>query len=108
MPTEELELAAFSDADRRVFTSFQPGSSWTSIPPDTQERLRSIRRRLKVLSAQLAVAVSPRLQMSSIVSTLNPNGRAPQDLWCCVFPQQVPNKSFALQFAVILSGDGAE
>ncbi|MSQ48744.1 MAG: AAA family ATPase [Deltaproteobacteria bacterium] len=104
----EDEAPAFTSADCTVFSAYTPGVSWTIATVEDQEKLRSVRRRLKSLAARLIPAASAGVPMSSLVSTLNPNGRIPGDLWCCVFPQQVSNKSFALQFALIISAHGAE
>jgi KAP family P-loop domain len=36
------------------------------------------------------------------------NGRTTSHIWCCVYPSAVPNKSYALQAALIISAHGAE
>ena len=36
------------------------------------------------------------------------NGRSHKQIWCCVFPTSAPNKSYALQVALIISAGGAE
>ncbi len=108
-PTFEAGSPAFSAADSAVFERTRAGAAWTDLDSAAQERFRSIRGRLKELALQLVEpATRAGLPAVSFVSTLNPNGRVPGELWSCVFPQAVGNKSYALQFAIILNGTGAE
>ena len=37
-----------------------------------------------------------------------PNGRSPKEIWCCVYPATISNKSYGLQIALIISERGAE
>ena len=99
----------FSAADSAVFGRTRSGASWTDLDVAEQAQLRSIRVRLKELAQQLVEPASRRaVPMVSFVSTLNPNGRVPGELWSCLFPQGVGNKSYALQFAIIINDTGAE
>ena len=105
----DAEPPAFSGADSAVFDRTEAGAAWTDLDSADQERFRSIRGRLKPLAHRLvAPATRAAVPMVPFVSTLNPNGRVPGELWSCVFPQAVGNKSYALQFAVIINSTGAE
>ena len=105
----DAESPAFSEADSAVFDQTEAGAAWTDLNSADQERFRSIRGRLKQLAQRLvAPATRAAVPMVPFVSTLNPNGRVPGELWSCVFPQAVGNKSYALQVAVIINSTGAE
>src|SRR5262249_22690463 len=41
-------------------------------------------------------------------SLATPNGRSPRDIWCCLYPVNVSNKSYGLQVALLISQLGAE
>ncbi len=99
----------FSATDCAVFARTRAGGLWTDLDPGDQDQFRSIRQRLKALAQQLVdPATRVSVPMKSFVSTLNPSGRAPGELWSCVFPQIAGNKSYGLQLAVIINGAGAE
>ena len=67
------------------------------------------RKRLETLSEGTASCQYPsRTKMRAFQSHPTPNGRNPTELWCCIFPEEVANKSFALQFALIVSRGGVE
>jgi hypothetical protein len=42
------------------------------------------------------------------VAATHAHDRVPSDYWGCVYPAEVPSKSFSLQFALIISATGAE
>ena len=107
IPEERMPI--FSAADSAVFGRTQSGAPWPDLDVAEQAQLRSVRVRLKELAQQLVEPASRRaVPMVSFVSTLNPNGRVPGELWSCLFPQTVGNKSCALQFAIIINETGAE
>jgi hypothetical protein len=41
-------------------------------------------------------------------SLYTPNGRSPKEIWSCVYPSSLSNKSYGLQIALIVSERGAE
>jgi 5-methylcytosine-specific restriction protein B len=99
----------FTANDCVVFGRTRAGSPWTDLDGSDQGHFRSIRARLKELAQQLVQpAALMAVPLVSFVSTLNPSGRVPREIWSCVFPEAVGNKSYALQFAVIINGAGAE
>ena len=103
------ERPRFSRADCAVFGRTRARAPWTDLPDEAQERFRNLRTRLKAIARALVEpATRASVSMTDFVSTLNPNGRAPRELWSCVYPAVAGNKSFALQFAVIVNGTGAE
>ena len=100
---------AFAVSDCEIFTRNRSGSPWNDVESADQERFKDIRLRLKILAQQLApIATNVAVPVSSIASQTAPNGRVPREMWSCVFPSTVHNKSFALQFAVIINGTGSE
>src|SRR4051812_49049129 len=107
MPSVSSPIS-FTSSDCAAFGKYPPGFSWTAAESADQEIYRSVRVRLRELAEALCEMLPVSVPMASFVSTLNPNGRTPSDMWCCVFPRQVPNKSYALQFALIVSPGGLE
>ncbi len=103
------ERPRFSGADCAVFGQTRAGAPWTDLGDGAQEQFRSLRTRLKtVAQALVEPATRASVSMMAFVATLNPSGRVPRALWSCVYPAVAGNKSFALQFAVIVNGTGAE
>ncbi|WP_406631369.1 AAA family ATPase [Amycolatopsis sp. WGS_07] len=101
---------AFGTPDCDVFARYPERVPWSSetVPGQDQNQFRSVRNRLKKLAGWLAETIQTEVRLRSFVSTLQPNGLTPEDMWCCIYPADVPNKSYALQVALIVSEDGAE
>jgi hypothetical protein len=78
------------------------------VPREYQDAIRELRSRLKLIASEGLKQFSGATRMVDFTSTLNPNGRIPKELWCCIFPQVVPNKSYGLQVAALVSGAGVE
>jgi hypothetical protein len=98
----------FDAADFEVFARNPDRVSWTQVAAADAERYRGIRTRLRELADTAARTYPGEARMVPFVSILNPNGRNPLDYWCCIYPDAVPNKSFGLQVALIVSATGAE
>lgn len=98
----------FDKSDCALFSKYPRGVNFNEVSPEDKEHFRSIRTKLKQLSSEAAQLGSARVVMQSHTSVLNPNGRNPSDLWCCIYPQSAPNKSFSLQIATIISPQGCE
>ncbi len=79
-----------------------------SIPSIDQEKFRDIWKRLKEVAIWLAATTDATVPMRPFTSHPQPNGRSPRELWCCVYPESAPNKSYTLQIALIISSAGAE
>ena len=99
---------AFTAEDCAVFARYPQRVPWAEVSDDDQQKMRDIRRRLHTMARAMALEPLGVVPMRPFVSTLNPNGRSPADMWCCVFPEEVPNKSYALQVALIIKSDEAE
>src|SRR5262249_1191773 len=60
----------------------------------------------------ISAAAVPRFRsqfdLSADTSHPTPNGRSPKEIWTCVYPAAVLNKSYGLQAALILSERGGE
>jgi len=69
---------------------------------------RDVRSRLRAIVTRATDVTRTEHVMNAFVSTLNPNGRTPEDMWGCIYPGSAPNKSYSLQVALIISADGAE
>ncbi len=99
----------FTASDCEPFNRNKSGAPWNDASPGDQDRFKDIRLRLKTLAQHLApIATKLGISVSSAASQTAPNGRVPREMWSCVFPDSVANKSFALQFAVIINGAGSE
>lgn len=84
---------------------------WRSLPDADQAAIRALREKLKSYAEDLARSASTftrAVTVKPFVSILNPSGRNAKSYWCCVYPDTAPNKSFAFQLFVIVTGDGVE
>lgn len=103
-----LSPPTFSSADAELVERYPVRRPWGEVAAEDQGRFRALRNRLKALATEVAEAGRTNVALVPHVSMLNPNGRSPSDMWCCVFPEVVPNKSFGLQVAMIVNAAGAE
>src|SRR5688500_15000007 len=95
-PDPLLQTLTFSAADCAVFGRVRSGAPWGDLAPTDQAQLRDARLRLKSLAEQLTEPTTHvSVPMAAFVSTLNPSGRVPRELWSCVFPREAGNKSYA-------------
>lgn len=107
-PIKEINIS-FTVEDCRVFSRYPNSFRWMDIDALDQERFKSIRNRLKQLAETLAEKDTQILgRLKAGISSLNPHGRSPGDIWSCVYPLNVPNKSYGLQVALIISERGCE
>lgn len=104
----DQKATAFLRDDFDLFARYEGGRPFGELSTADKEHYRSIRERLKALALLAARNSLTKTPLRSHVSTLNPNGRTASDMWCCVYPDTVPNKSYGLQVALILSRDGME
>ncbi|WP_442511670.1 AAA family ATPase [Novipirellula sp. SH528] len=95
-------------SDCKLLARYQETQVWNRAPEEDQDAIRELWGRLKELAAEAAVQYPGSTEVKAFTSHLNPSGRTPKELWCCIFPASVPNKSFALQTAIIVSGRGVE
>ncbi|NHO83153.1 AAA family ATPase [Micromonospora sp. CMU55-4] len=102
--------SSFIEADCEVFARYPERVHWdeVTVPPGDQDVFRRVRKRLGDLARWAASHSTTNIGLKNFVSTLQPNGLTPGDMWCCVYPDNAPNKSYALQIALIISADGAE
>ena len=99
---------SFSEEDCDVFARYPSSVSWGEVREKDQLLFKSIRARLKALSEFLVENVATPMPMQAETSHPTPNGRSPKEIWCCLYPLSVANKSYSLQIALIISGRGAE
>jgi hypothetical protein len=81
---------------------------WASVSKQDQNLFKSVRERLKKLAESLVASGTAPLPLKAETSHPTPNGRSATEIWCCVYPDSVPNKSYGLQIALIISNRGAE
>jgi MoxR-like ATPase len=100
----------FSKADCEVFARYPRRVPWKpdSVDPADQTIFISVRDRLKDLALWLADSTPVNIPMKGVPSLFAANGRSQPDIWCCIYPARVVNKSYALQVALIISARGAE
>jgi MoxR-like ATPase len=98
----------FSKDSLLVFERVPSGRRWGDVDPEDQKLFKALRLQLKNLVERIAEKQQLKTQIKTFVSHPTPNGNSPRELWCCIFPKDVANKSFAFQLALILSKRGAE
>jgi MoxR-like ATPase len=81
---------------------------WTELPDDEKERYRDLRGRLNALAASMTSGTIGAIPVRPVVSMFHPSGYAAKDMWCCVYPAAIKNKSYGLQVAFIIGASGAE
>jgi hypothetical protein len=102
-------MITFTREDCQVFARYPESVSWQQVRKGDQEIFKSIRGRLKQLSEEVAAtAEAGSVDLQAKTSLPTPNGRSPREIWCCVYPVSVLNKSYSLQVALIISERGAE
>jgi MoxR-like ATPase len=100
----------FGLEDCKLFERYANPVHWNkeNVSAPDQALFKSIRDRLKELAAWLASNTPVDVPLHAYTSLYQANGRSQRDIWCCVYPAGVPNKSYALQVALIISAAGAE
>jgi hypothetical protein len=98
----------FTADDCKVFGRYPNTVSWGSVTPDDQALFKSIWSRLKQLSAAAPPRFRSQFDLAADTSHPTPNGRSPKEIWTCVYPAAVLNKSYGLQAALILYERGGE
>jgi KAP family P-loop domain len=109
-PTVVAAGVQFRQEDCAVFERYPRRVHWDSenIRPEDQALFKDIWTRLKSLAGWLAGSTQIDLPLKPLTSSYQANGRSQTDIWCCIYPADVPNKSYALQAALIISALGAE
>ncbi|WP_292534221.1 AAA family ATPase [Methylocystis sp.] len=100
--------AHFDQNDFELFNRYASSIPFGDVLPADRERFKSIRDKLKGIARSAAESYSGGVEMKEYASLFSPNGRSATELWCCIFPAAARNKSFGLQFALILNARGAE
>jgi MoxR-like ATPase len=100
----------FNRADCELFERYPKPVHWDSdnVSPEEQALFKSIRDRLKQLAEWLAQGAQVGIPLRPFTSLYQANGSTQKIIWCCVYPAEIPNKSYALQVALIISATGAE
>lgn len=101
---------AFGTADCALFSKYPEKIPFRddSVPPEDKAKFKDIWTRLKGIAGWLADTADVGVPLASEVSHYAQNGRSQTDLWSCAYPKSVPNKSYGLQVAIIISASGAE
>ena len=107
MSPEALELR-FDSNDCAALGRYPNSVAWNEVSEPDRDRFKRIRSKLKILATELASARAVAVPLRGGVSLATPNGRSPREIWSCVYPASVPNKSYGLQVALIVSARGAE
>lgn len=101
---------AFTAEDCALFAKYPQKVPFRDdvVPPADKARFRDIWSRLKGLAGWLAATADVGVPLKAEASSYSQNGRSQTDLWSCAYPKSVPNKSYGLQVAIIISASGAE
>jgi|GEM_PF-1244428 len=99
---------SFEPTEFALFSRYPSSKPFGDVAEMDKALFKTIRQKLKTIAETTASSFSSTLSMEAHASLYSPNGRSATDLWCCIYPAAVPNKSFGLQFALILNQHGAE
>ncbi|HKG39446.1 MAG TPA: AAA family ATPase [Conexibacter sp.] len=105
-----LARVSFEDQDFALFERYPRKVPFKEpyVPDVDKARFRDLRERLRLLVTSVAEEAAVGVPLRSHASSYSQNGRSQTDLWACVYPAAVPNKSYGLQVAIIISATGAE
>lgn len=98
----------FTLEDCKLFERYPARVPWGDVTEKDKAAFKDIRERLKEIANAAATSVQSNVQLKAFTSLYEANGRSVTDIWCCVHPAVVENKSYAFQVAVIISARGAE
>jgi hypothetical protein len=98
----------FSAEDCAVFERYPNSASWKDVPQADKDIFKNVWTKLKALSQKLAESPAAPMPLKANTSLYTPNGRSPKEIWSCVYPLAITNKSYGLQVALIISERGAE
>lgn len=101
-------MEGFKAEDCKLFERVRSGTSWSDVAQNDQEQIKRIRGNLKIIAENCNSASNGDVPLKSFVSHPTPNGRSPRELWTCLLPESVSNKSFSFQIALIISSRGGE
>jgi MoxR-like ATPase len=109
-PSVSPSPVRFGLEDCKLFERYAIPVHWNDQNVSAPDRalFKSIRDRLKDLADWLAANAPVDVQLRAFTSLYQANGRSQRDIWCCVYPAEAPNKSYALQVLLIISAAGAE
>jgi len=107
-PMETQQSIKFEFEDFSLFSRYPTSRPFGDVPEPDKVLFQTIRQRLKNIAEATTQSFPAQLEMKAHASLYSPNGRSATELWCCIYPASAPNKSFALQFALILNQNGAE
>ena len=105
-----LARVSFSSRDCALFERYPSKVPFKEphVSEADKARFRDLRERLKLLVASVADEAAVSVPLQPHASSYSQNGRSQTDLWACVYPAAVPNKSYGLQVAIIVSAGGVE
>ncbi len=100
----------FTSADCELFERYPRKVRFRDelVPPADKERFRDLRMRLKEVATAVAAEAQVAVPLRAHASSYSQNGYSQTDLWACAYPAVVPNKSYGLQVAAIVSARGVE
>lgn len=97
-----------SSEDCRLLARYQESKPRNDADEIDRESIKGLRNSLKGIAAEAARRFAGTTKIIEFASHPTPNGRTPKELWCCIYPKAVPNKSYGLQVALIVWGPGIE
>jgi hypothetical protein len=106
LPSED-EPAFFPD-DFALFERYRTSVNYGRVPEEDKARFSDLRQRVKQILNSTLAHVPQVEKWKTHLSTKNPNGNTPKDLWCAIYPPEAFNKSYAVQAAFIICERGVE
>lgn len=94
--------------DCQLLARYQESKPWNDAEESDRNAIKDLWNRLKNVAIEGSRRYSGSTKVKEFSSHPTPNGRTPKELWSCVYPKTVPNKSYGLQVALIVWGQGAE
>jgi len=101
-------LPGVTSEDFAVLESHPRSEAWDELPIDVREAYQRLRAKLLGYANWLASSLWSATPLKGFASHPNPSGRNPLYLWGCVYPRQVPNKSYGFQLAFIVKPNNLE
>lgn len=105
---KELIRMQITAQDCQLLARYQESKPWDDAEESDRNAIKDLWNRLKHVANEASKRYQGTNKVKEFSSHPTPNGRTPKELWCCIYPRVVPNKSYGLQVSLILMGQGVE
>lgn len=92
----------FTPDDSQLLARYQESKPWNDAEESVRNAIKDLWNHLKNVAIEAARRYSRSTKVKEFSSHPTPNGRTQKELWSCVYPKVVQNKSYGLHIAICL------